>query len=283
MQSLSEIRAVLAERGLRPRRGLGQHFLHDKNQLVKLVEAARLRAGDLVLEVGPGTGTLTETLLDRGAEVVACEIDADLAAIIADRFGDRVRLVHGDCLARRRALSPRVTEMLAGRPFKLVANLPYQIASPLICTLLLDHPGCRGQFVTIQREVADRLLAPPGTKAYGALTIIVRVMADLERIAVLKRTSFWPPPAVDSAMMRIVPAPERAVNDPAGLARFVTGLFSMRRKQLQTILGRRDRWPAGVTGRLRPEALTVEQVVEVWKEEGTRNEGRGTRPERAES
>ncbi|MCH6551721.1 MAG: hypothetical protein IH804_06880, partial [Planctomycetes bacterium] len=94
-------------------------------------------------------------------------------------------------------------------------------------------------------------------------------------------TSFWPPPAVDSAMMQIVPAPERAVNDPAGLARFVTGLFSMRRKQLQTILGRRDRWPAGVTGQLRPEALTVEQVVEVWKEE--RDEGRGTRPEKAES
>ena len=283
MQTLSEIRSILAECGLRPKRRLGQHFLHDKNILAKLVDAAKLQGPELVLEIGPGTGTLTEALIEAGAEVVTCEIDADLASITEDRFAQRVRLIRSDCLDAHRRLNPQIVDALGDRPFKLVANLPYQIASPLICTLLLDHPGCRGQFVTIQREVADRLLAPPGTKAYGALTIIVRVMADLERIAVLKRTSFWPPPAVDSAMMRIVPAPERAVNDPAGLARFVTGLFSMRRKQLQTILGRRDRWPAGVTGRLRPEALTVQQVVEVWKEEGTRNEGRGTRPEKAES
>ncbi len=269
MQSLSEIRAVLAEWGLRPKRRLGQYFLHDKNQLGKLVEAAALRPGDLVLEIGPGTGSLTETILDRGAEVVACEIDSDLARIIADRFGSRVRLVRGDCLSAGRALSREIAEALAGRPFKLVANLPYQIASPLICTLLLDHPECRGQFVTIQREVADRLLARPGTKAYGPLTIIVQVMADLERIAVIKPTSFWPSPAVRSAMMRIIAKGEPGIDDPAAFARFVTQVFSMRRKQLQTILGPRAHWPRGVTPQLRPEALTVAQLVEVWKEEVT--------------
>ncbi|MCZ6735981.1 MAG: 16S rRNA (adenine(1518)-N(6)/adenine(1519)-N(6))-dimethyltransferase, partial [Planctomycetota bacterium] len=103
MQTLSEIRAVLAERGIRPKHRLGQHFLHDKNQVNRLVHAAGVQPGDVVLEVGPGTGALTEALLDRGAEVIACEVDRNLAAIIADRFGPRVRLICGDCLLRHRA------------------------------------------------------------------------------------------------------------------------------------------------------------------------------------
>jgi len=99
MQTLSEIRALLAERGLRPRHRLGQNFLHDKNQITRLVDAADVGSGDLVLEVGPGTGALTEALLERGAEIVACEIDRDLAGILRDRLGDRISLVEGDCLA----------------------------------------------------------------------------------------------------------------------------------------------------------------------------------------
>ncbi len=117
MQTLSEIRALLAERGLRPRRALGQHFLHDKNQIEKLVANARIEPGEVVLEVGPGTGTLTEALLERGGDVVACEIDRGLASIIADRFGPRVRLIEGDCLGRGRSLSPAVSAALSGRAF----------------------------------------------------------------------------------------------------------------------------------------------------------------------
>ncbi len=102
MQTLSEIRALLAERNLRPKRRFGQHFLHDKNLLAKLVAQARIEPGDVVFEVGPGTGSLTEALLDRGAEVVACEIDRGLAAIISERLGERVRVIEGDCLSGTR-------------------------------------------------------------------------------------------------------------------------------------------------------------------------------------
>ncbi|MHC4273198.1 MAG: 16S rRNA (adenine(1518)-N(6)/adenine(1519)-N(6))-dimethyltransferase RsmA [Planctomycetota bacterium] len=269
MQTLSEIRAILAERGLQPRPRLGQHFLHDKNQLRRLVEAAQVKPGDLVLEVGPGTGTLTEALLEAGAEVVACEIDAGLASVIADRLGGRVRLVEGDCLDRGRSLNPALIEALADRPFMLVANLPYQVASTLMGALLVRHPQCRGQFVTIQKEVADRLRARPSTKDYGALTVVVQALADVRRIANVAPSCFWPQPKVTSSMFALRPRADHGLEDPAALSEFVTRLFAARRKQLGTILGRAaSTWPEGVTADLRPEALTVEQIVALWKLRG---------------
>ena len=134
-------------------------------------------AGDLVLEVGPGTGTLTEALLDAGCEVVACELDDDMAAIIRDRLGSQVRLIHGDCLDGKHAVSAAILEALGDRPFKLVANLPYGAATPLILNLAAHHPTCLGQFVTVQREVAQRLAAAPGTEAYGAATVLLSLIA----------------------------------------------------------------------------------------------------------
>ena len=264
MQTITEIKGMLAERGVRPRKRLGQHFLHDHNQLRRLVEASAVGPGDLVLEVGPGTGTLTETLLDAGAEVVACEIDHVLASIVRDRLGDRVRLIEGDCLGRGRRLAEAVVAVLGDRPFTLVANLPYQAASRLIATLLINHPGCGGQFVTIQKEVADRLRAEPGTKAFGALTVIGRALAEVELIAHLPPTCFWPQPKVDSAMFALRPRSEHRVGDPAGLAEFAVRLFSKRRKQLGTILGRDIHWPPGITPDLRPEALTIDQLIALF-------------------
>ena len=167
MQTLSEIRTILAERGLHPKKALGQNFLHDQNQLRRLLEAAEVGAGDLVLEVGPGTGTLTESLLERGCEVIACELDRDLAGILEDRLGDRITLIRDDCLADQRTLASAVEDALSGRRFSLVSNLPYGAASPLM-SLLAARRDCLGQWVTIQREVADRLVAGPGSKAYGA-------------------------------------------------------------------------------------------------------------------
>jgi 16S rRNA (adenine1518-N6/adenine1519-N6)-dimethyltransferase len=271
MQTLSEIRQLLADRGLRPKHRLGQNFLHDKNQLRRLIDAAAIKPGDLVLEVGPGTGTLTETLVEAGANVVACEIDAALAAIIADRFGDRVTLVHSDALGPNRLLNPLIVQHLGNKPFKLVANLPYQIASPLITALLIDHPSCLGQFVTIQKEVADRLTARPSTKAYGALSIIVQALADVERLATLSPGCFWPQPEVTSAMVAITPRTTRwhSAREGRDFAEFVVGLFTKRSKQLGGILGREHAWwsriSEGITPDMRPEALSAQQAVALWR------------------
>ncbi len=266
MQTLTEIKTLLEERALHPRRHLGQHFLIDHNLLRRLVSAAAIAPGELVLEVGAGTGTLTEALLEAGAVVVASEIDRDLAEILRERLGAAVTLVEGDCLAKGRRLSDDLVKALEGRPFKLVANLPYQAASTLIASLLIGHPECRGQFVTIQREVAERLMAPPHTKAYGALTVLVQAMAEVETIARLRPTCFWPLPNVESAMFAIRPRPGRGgIRDPAALMAFTTALFSKRRKQLGTIFGRDRQWPAGIDATTRPDALSVEQIVSLWE------------------
>jgi 16S rRNA (adenine1518-N6/adenine1519-N6)-dimethyltransferase len=265
VQSISEIRALLDERGLRPQRRFGQNFLHDQNQIRKLVEASGVGAGDLVLEVGPGTGTLTEALLDAGAEVIACEIDTGLADLVHDRLGSRITLVRGDCLERQRRIAPAILDPLGDRPFTLVANLPYQVASPLMAALLLDVPTCRGQFVTIQLEVAERLLAPPGAGAYGPLGIIVQALGTVRRLATVGPACFWPQPKVTSAMVEVRPRPDHGLDDPHAFARFITGLFGRRRKQLGTIFGRDREWPAGVTADLRPERLTVDQLVALWR------------------
>ncbi|MGA1393848.1 MAG: ribosomal RNA small subunit methyltransferase A, partial [Phycisphaerales bacterium] len=172
MQSLSEIKAILSERGLRPRHRFGQNFLIEPMHLRRLVEAASIAAGDAILEVGPGTGTLTEELLASGARIVASEIDRDLASLLRERFGDVIQLVEGDVLSAKRSIAAEVTGSMGGREFKLVSNLPYQIASPLLAILASD-PRCLGCFVTVQREVADRLGAGPGKSDYGPLSVVV--------------------------------------------------------------------------------------------------------------
>ena len=268
MQTLTEIRSLLVQYGIRPRRRFGQNFLHDKNQLQKLVRASEAGEGDLVLEIGPGTGTLTEELLDRGAEVIAVEIDRDLVSLLRDRIGDRIHLLSGDCMGSGRTLALPVIEALGRRRFSLVANLPYGIACPLMAALLLDHPECIGQHVTIQREVADRLLASPGTRAWGPLGIIIQAMASVTRIGKIGPASFWPEPEVQSTMVSIHPRTSGMPGDPASFARFITALFSKRRKQLGTIYGRDHPWPDGVRSSMRPGVLSVEHLVEMHRLHG---------------
>ncbi len=267
MQRLTDIKAMLAERGLRPRRRFGQNFLHDHNLLGRLVDASGLAERDLVLEVGPGTGTLTETLLSRGVEVIAVELDRDLADLIDDRLGGQITLIRGDCLAAGRSVAPSVVEAIDGRAFKLVANLPYQVASPLMSELLLGHPRCQGQWITIQQEVADRLTSAPGDTAWGPLGAIVQSMADVTKIASLPPSCFWPAPKVYSAMVSVVPHAARP-KDVRGFAAFVTRLFTTRRKQLGGVLGRDLVEAAGIKATERCERLSLESLRRLYDSAG---------------
>jgi 16S rRNA (adenine1518-N6/adenine1519-N6)-dimethyltransferase len=266
VQTLAEIKTMLAERGLKPRHALGQNFLIDKNLVAKLVDASGVKAGDLVLEVGPGTGTLTEVLLERGCRVVACELDESLAALLNERIpalgcGDRFRLIEGDCLEKGKKLNRQAAMAIGEEPFVLVANLPYGAATPLMLSLLIDHPHCSRLAVTIQREVAERLGAKPGSKDYGLISVVAQALGEVKVIGKLPPECFWPRPEVTSAMVLVERRARALTRDGQGLAALCQRLFSKRRKQLGAILGRTQELPPGVGAEQRPEELSVEQMV----------------------
>lgn len=280
-QTLSEIKSLLATHGLHPRHRLGQNFLHDANQMARIIDAAALKDGDLVLEVGPGTGALSERLLDAGARLAMVEIDGGLEPIlrqrVLERRPDRARLLIADVLAGKHDINPAVRQLLdevreratpdparrSSSPvaFKLIANLPYNVASPLLANLVLDHPEMMLAVVMIQREVADRLAAEPGGKDYGPLGILVQAACHVEQIAVLTPGCFWPAPKVDSAVVRLRRRMEPLAPDLKALSHLLHTLFSKRRKQIGSILGRNNVLPAAIDPTARPEQLTIEQFV----------------------
>lgn len=273
MQTQTEIRALLASRGLTPKHRFGQNFLVDHNHLKRFVATSGVHAQSLVLEIGPGTGTLSECILETGAQLLACELDRDLCGLLREtllsKFSTRVTLIEGDCLDGKHTINPAILSAINGRPFTLVANLPYQIASPLMAILACETPHCLGQFVTIQRDVADRLLAREGCGEYGPLTISIGACADVELVSVLPPGCFWPPPKVTSAMIAIRPKTTPLIAADASLRRafsvFLQSVFSKRRKQLGSILGRDHSWPANITPTQRPEELTIAQLVALWQ------------------
>lgn len=264
--------------GLRPKHKFGQNFLHDGNHMRRIIDAADIGDGDIVLEVGPGTGALTERLLETGAAVVAVEIDADLEPVLRSRLDaigveeDRFTLIVGDILANKRTLNPAVVEATrrraaetsgggGGGAFKLIANLPYNIASPLLANLALDHPAMSDAVVMIQKEVADRLAAAPGNKDYGPLGILIQALCEVSTVGVLPPSCFWPAPKVASAVIHLKRRATPLTDDAPALAAMLQTLFTKRRKQLGSILGRDTAWPDGVHGEMRPEALTIDQII----------------------
>ncbi|MEP6692461.1 MAG: 16S rRNA (adenine(1518)-N(6)/adenine(1519)-N(6))-dimethyltransferase RsmA, partial [Gemmatimonadaceae bacterium] len=219
-----------------PRRGhppilksLGQHFLTDRAVLARIADALVLAPTETVVEIGPGRGALTELLRERAARVEAVEIDRMLAANLAERFASdaHVRITQADAL--------KVTfGELAGGPYALVGNVPYYITTPLIFRALEPPRPARAVFL-VQREVADRMIAPPGSKTYGALSVNVQALARVELLFRVPASAFLPPPKVESAVVRLTPLATPLV--PADLeprfGPFVQELFTMRRKQLR--------------------------------------------------
>jgi 16S rRNA (adenine1518-N6/adenine1519-N6)-dimethyltransferase len=273
LQTLAQIKSMLDERGLRPKRSLGQNFLIDHNLIRKLVDAAGVGPGSLVLEVGPGTGTMTEELIARGCEVIACELDDGLAALNRDRIptlpgGERFTLIHGDCLAGKHDVNAEVLAALRGRPFTLVSNLPYGAGTPLMSTLLVDHPQCRTLAVTIQREVGDRVTAHPGSKDFGPLAVIAQAVCTADRIAIAPPECFWPRPDVTSAMLLLKRLPTPLTNNPKSLSDFCRIIFAQRRKQLGSLLKgvswaeiAAHRGCEDIVPTVRAEQLTVSQII----------------------
>jgi len=230
-----------------PKKALGQHFLVDRNVLGVIDRLAGLRAEDVVLEVGPGLGVLTTFLADRVAHVHAVELDRSLDGPLREALAGRtnVELVFGDALALDLAALEPV-------PGKLVSNLPYSIATPLVVESLTTMPAVASWCVMVQREVADRFFAEPGTKAYGAVSVLIRLNARRTGVHPVARTVFRPSPNVDSALVAFerVPGPPR----PRELARVVGGGFAHRRKTLANSLAL-----TGVSTRVRA-AETLEEL-----------------------
>jgi 16S rRNA (adenine1518-N6/adenine1519-N6)-dimethyltransferase len=237
-QTKHEIQALLAGAGAEPRHRFGQNFMIDQNLVRLVADAGQIAPDDLVIEIGPGTGTLTDELLARGAQVVAVEIDRDLAALLRERFAgnDRFRLIEGDALASKHALNEQLQAAI--RPgARLVANLPYNIASPLVIELLIA--GVDLLAFVVQKEVADRLKARPGSDDYGPLSVMAQMLARVELLRKLPPAAFWPPPKIDSALVRMH-RDDRLGHRANDFSRFVHHVFSARRKTLRKALERAD-------------------------------------------
>lgn len=256
MQTLREIRDMLDRAHLRPQKQFGQNFLIDHNLMHKLLDLAEFTGAETVLEVGPATGSLTEELLSRAARVVAVEIDRGMVRLLRQRLGDRgiknLLLLHTDVLDGKTAVSRQVIGAL-GPTAWLVANLPYSIATPLVAQCMIDSwHACRGgdggrtvfdrMVFTVQREVAQRFAAPCGGRDYGPVSILLQLLGRITPGAVLPASAFWPQPKVASQIMRIDfdAHGARAVDDIATLRTVLSMAFAQRRKQVGSILRRRN-------------------------------------------
>jgi 16S rRNA (adenine1518-N6/adenine1519-N6)-dimethyltransferase len=267
----AEVRELADRLGLRPSKQRGQNFVIDPNTIRRIVRLARLQDGDDVLEVGPGLGSLTLGLLAAGHRVLAVEVDAALA-------GALMPTVQRQAPTRAADLTVVVADALtlapgSGQPAALVANLPYNVAVPVLLHLLATFPTIATALVMVQAEVADRLAAEPGSRTYGVPSVKARWYGEVRRVATIGRSVFWPVPNVDSALVRLV----RGVTPPTTATRdevfaVIDAAFAQRRKTLRAALAP---WAgsataadaalraAGIDPRVRGESLTVEDFARI--------------------
>ncbi len=244
-QTFSFLMRRFKEAGIRPRTQLGQNFLVDLNLVRLLAQTAELCVSDVVLEVGTGTGSLTSLMAPQVAAVVTVEVDPQLFQLAAEELHrlPNVRMLKLDALAGKHRFHPEVLQAIQeelavdpGRQFKLVANLPYNVATPIVSNLLaLDVPP-RSMTITIQKELADRMAARPTTKDYSALSVWVQSQCQVRVVRVMPPSVFWPRPKVNSAILQIVldDALRARIPDRAFFHDFIRGLFLHRRKFLRS-------------------------------------------------
>ncbi len=260
----------------RPKKRLGQHFLSDKNIITKIIRAAELKDGERVLEIGPGRGALTTALIEAGADLIAIEFDSSLIDGLNKCFGPsgRFRLIHAD------AVKIPFQEVLAdggeASKVKVVANLPYNISGPILAKFVEDRALFSSMTIMLQKEVADRLLAEPSTKDYGALTIIVRAFMTVRRAFNVPPSCFIPPPKVDSTVITMVPREKTLVTPDieAAFKKVTKGAFLQRRKTIRNSLKGAGFEPedldlafasTGISPTCRGETLTVTELVGLTK------------------
>jgi 16S rRNA (adenine1518-N6/adenine1519-N6)-dimethyltransferase len=267
----AEIRDLATRLGVRPTKSLGQNFVHDPNTVRRIVAAAGLDATDDVLEVGPGLGSLTLGLLPAVAHVYAVEVDPTLAAQLpetvkgrAPEHAEKLTVLHRDAL--------RLTADEVAGATALVANLPYNVAVPVVLHLLATVPTLRHGLVMVQKEVADRLVAGPGSKVYGAPSVKLAWFAQARSAGRVAPSVFWPVPNVDSGLVAFTARRPPADLDRAAVFAVVDAAFGQRRKTLRSALAgwaggadaaARIVTAAGVDPGARGEALTVEQFAAI--------------------
>jgi 16S rRNA (adenine1518-N6/adenine1519-N6)-dimethyltransferase len=237
----AEVRKLAAKVGVRPAKRLGQNFVHDANTVRRIVAAAELTPDDVVLEVGPGLGSLTLALLGAVDRVLAVEVDPLLAgalpATVADRApqrADALRILTADALRVRRQ---QIVEAAGGlEPTALVANLPYNVGVPVLLHLLAELPSLRRGLVMVQAEVADRLAAPPGSRCYGAPSVKAAWFAEVRRAGPVPRAVFWPVPNVDSGLVALTTRPPPSTVPRQEVFALIDAAFAQRRKTLRAAL-----------------------------------------------
>jgi 16S rRNA (adenine1518-N6/adenine1519-N6)-dimethyltransferase len=279
----AEIREIAGRLGIRPSKRLGQNFVTDGGTVRRIVALAALRPADVVLEVGPGFGSLTLGLLGAARRVVAVELDPVLAAELPRTVARRAPALAGR-LEVVTADAARVAELPGEPPVALVANLPYNAAVPVVLHLLAMVPSLRRGLVMVQAEVADRMTAPPGSRIYGVPSVKLAWFAQARRAGPVPRTVFWPVPNVDSGLVaftrRDPPAAEAGGADRVEVFAVVDAAFSQRRKTLRAALApwagspaaaERILREAGVDPRARGESLGVAEFARIA---GVRSAGR---------
>ena len=258
---------------MRPKKRWGQHFLTRPEIGVQVAEFAAVKPADTVVEIGAGTGILTEELARRAKKVVAFEIDTDLIPVLREKFSaiSNVEIVVGDFLK----VGPERLKKLEN--FKVVANIPYSLTTPLIFLLLDFIPEMEMMVLTIQREVAERLAAKPDTREYGALTLSVGILARVELVKIIKKGAFRPPPKVESAVVRISPhlKPLLKPTEVQAFSKLVHSVFGQRRKtmlnqmakylDISKIRTRAILAESGIDPLRRPETISLEEYITLTK------------------